>query len=88
MVRDSDLTRRSVLRNSFRSHLEELDLLDRIFETRPNSISPRNKKTTWETENNVKIIFEGSHQANNITKEVLKNGEEVITITAASVNIK
>lgn len=85
MVEDSDEERRILLRDSFRSVLNELELAGRSFEIKRNSIRKTEARSTWVTAQNVQIIFEGTPDSNNINRSN-KQGEEIITIKTSSIN--
>lgn len=87
VVIDQDNTRKEQAKETLLNHLRNSQLDGRLFESRPQSIPNAQTRSTWKTDENVKIIFEGNPDSNGIEKTTAL-GETEIKITTTNLSIE
>lgn len=83
VIQDDDDNRRNDLRNSFRTHLEEVGLAGQIFAPKKGALTPKETKNIRQTAEGVKIEWFGDPKDNNIhiPNSSNQNGEYKIVIS-------
>jgi len=88
VVRDDDPERKAILKNQLREELASAGISGQRFRPQPGSISTKDKKQVYKTEEGVIITFEGDKAAVGLTTENIGNNRKRIIIETGNLIIK
>ncbi len=88
VILDDDSDRRSKLKDSFRSYLENVGLAGQNFVPKKEALTPKEQKNIRQTAEGVKIEWMGNMNDNNINipNQPNQNGEFIITIKTSDIS--
>ncbi len=88
VVRDEDPQRKQALAEKLRLALATAGIAGQQFTPQPGSLTSRERKQQYVTEEGVTITFEGSKEAVNLRTERAEDGDQVVTIKTKKLTLK